>query len=31
MWPRRIHRGLARRLRAAGLPSLRAAIGTDAA
>jgi len=31
LWPRRIHRGLARRLRAAGLASLGAAIGADAA
>jgi dihydroorotate dehydrogenase len=31
LWPRRIHRGLARRLHAAGLASLDAAIGADVA
>jgi len=30
LWPRRIHRGLSRRLRAEGLASLRAVIGRDA-
>ena len=29
LWPRRIHRGLSRRLAASGLPDLRAAIGRD--
>ncbi len=29
LWPRRIHRGLARKLAASGLPDLRAAIGRD--
>ncbi|HVV82716.1 MAG TPA: quinone-dependent dihydroorotate dehydrogenase [Kofleriaceae bacterium] len=31
LWPRRIHRGLSRKLREAGLPDLRAAIGHDVA
>jgi dihydroorotate dehydrogenase len=31
LWPRRVHRGLARRVRAAGLPSVQAAVGADAA
>ena len=30
LWPRRVHRGLSRKLAASGLPDLRAAIGRDA-
>lgn len=31
LWPRRVHRGLSARLRAAGIASVRDAIGRDAA